>query len=194
MTIASGVSTQIVVPLSAPHRELIEQAAVQSGRSLDGFVAWVLVERAQQVLQAANQAASVEAEAQQALHGQDANGALPAAGEQPDKRQGRSGERLKKSKHVILDDLALIGWHHLPRDAQKQIRRTLDTLAAHPPADWPSGIVEPWRPAEQIYVLHTLVGLDHLLVLFRPEGDCIRLLHLVLKETIDRYFTPKNGA
>src|SRR4051812_12907934 len=113
MTSALSVEHQITVGLTAKQCELIAQAAARNGQSLDEFVASVLTERAQQVLEAASLLAPVEAGGQQALPGQDANGAPPAAGKQPDERRSRPGERLKKSEHVILDDLALIGWNHL---------------------------------------------------------------------------------
>ncbi len=89
---------------------------------------------------------------------------------------------------------ALIGWYQLPARSQGQIHDTLAQLAEQPVNHWQNDEVEAWRPDEQLFALHAQVGPDHLLVFFRPEGDRVRLLDMVLKETIDRYFTPKNGA
>ena len=101
---------------------------------------------------------------------------------------------MTTTDRVIIDDRALISWHYLPPASREQIHATLTSLAESAPAQWSRDLIEPWRPAEDLYALHTHVDADHLLVFFRPEGSSIRLLDMVLKETIDRYFTPKNGA
>jgi hypothetical protein len=106
----------------------------------------------------------------------------------------RSGQFMTTTERVIVDGRALIGWHHLPAPAQTRIREALARLAERPRDQWAEEEVEPWRPEEDLFVLHTQVGADHLLVFFRPEEGRIRLLDMVLKETIDRYFTPRNGA
>jgi hypothetical protein len=101
---------------------------------------------------------------------------------------------MTTTERMIVDGRALIGWYHLPAPAQSRIRDTLSRLAEQPVQQWSNEDVEPWRPDEQVFALHTQVGPDHLLVFFRPEGKRVRLLDMILKETIDRYFTPKNGA
>lgn len=95
---------------------------------------------------------------------------------------------------VIVDGLATIAWYHLPAEARGRIKETLATLAGVSPELWERDDVEPWRSGENVFALHTHVGQDHLIVLFRPEGDSVHLRHMILKETLDRYFTPKNGA
>jgi hypothetical protein len=184
MTTASPTEIRIAVPLSPHHRDLIEQAAAQSGQSLDDFALSALLESARRVNDAAGKSVVPEGNASGESNGADQNR----------KRRFERGELLPGAEHVILDDLALIGWSHLPGYAQEYICRTLDALALRSASDWPRRVVEPWRADEQLYALHTLVGPDHLLVLFRREGDFIRLRQLVLKETIERYFTPKNGG
>lgn len=101
---------------------------------------------------------------------------------------------MKLADPIQVDGSAFIGWHYLPAEAQTRIKQSLSSLVGVPSAEWGREDVEPWRPDENLFALHTQVGSDQLIVLFRPEGDGIRLLHLVLQETIDRYFTPKNGA
>jgi hypothetical protein len=102
---------------------------------------------------------------------------------------------MNVTEPVIVDGGAFIGWHHLPPESRTQIQKALASLAGLPSDRWSRDDVELWRPEENIFALHTYVGPDHLLVLFQPDGQAIRVLHLVLKETIDRYFTPKkNGA
>jgi uncharacterized protein (DUF1778 family) len=183
MSTAPPSETPLAVPLSAQHRELIEQAAAATGESLDDFAARALLQRAQQV---------THIESKPVLAEGDANGALPSPPERSRQSRFESGQLLPNSERVILDDLSMIGWRMLPSYAQEAIRITLDALAARATADWPRGPVEHWGTEEHLYALHTMVGPDHLLVLFRREGDCLRLRHLVLKETIDRYFTPRN--
>jgi hypothetical protein len=188
MTTAALTEIRLTLQLSAPQRELIEQGAARSGQSLDDFAVATLVERARQVLQADTTSVLPEGRG-----GGEPNGAVACA-EPKRRRRFESGDLLENSERVILDHLAMIGWGMTPPFAQEQIRQTLEALALRSTSDWPRGVVELWRPDEQLYALHTMVGPDHLLVLFSREEDCIRLRHMVLKETIDRYFTPKTGG
>jgi hypothetical protein len=189
MTTVLPTEPSIVVSLSPQQRQLVEQAAAQHGQSPDAFAAATLVEKAQQVVRGGtHRALSTEGA------GIEPNGILPSPAPENKKRRFESGELLENAEHVILNDRALINWRFTPSFAQEYIRRTLEALAGHSTSDWPQGIVEPWQPTEQIYALHLMVGPDHLLVFFRPEGPDIRLLDLALKEVIDRYFTPKSEA
>jgi uncharacterized protein (DUF1778 family) len=51
MTTTAASTLQIVLSISLDQRELLEQAAVQSGQSLDEFAVCALVEKARQVMQ-----------------------------------------------------------------------------------------------------------------------------------------------
>lgn len=95
---------------------------------------------------------------------------------------------------VIVDGLATIGWYHLPAEAQARIKDTLGRLAGIPPEQWERDNVKPWRPGENLFALRTHVGNDLLIVLFRSEGESIRVRHMVLEETLKRYFMATNGA
>ena len=101
---------------------------------------------------------------------------------------------MQATERVIVDGRALIGWYQLPGPDRERIEQRLANLAEQPVEKWSGEDVEVWRPAENLYALHTYVGTDHLLVFIRPEGARIRLEDMVLQETIDRYFTPRNGA
>jgi hypothetical protein len=102
---------------------------------------------------------------------------------------------MQTTERVIVDGRAMIGWYHLPAPDRERIQQRLAALAEQPIEQWPSMAgIEVWRPAENLYALHTEVGHDHLLVFFRPEQERIRLEDMILKETIDRYFTPRNGC
>jgi hypothetical protein len=101
---------------------------------------------------------------------------------------------MQATERVVVDGRAMIGWYHLPVPDRERIEARLAALAGQPAEQWPREDLQPWRPAEDLYALHTHVGPDHLLVLIRPEGKAIRVMAMVLQETIDRYFTPNNGA
>jgi uncharacterized protein (DUF1778 family) len=82
----------IAVPVSPQHRELIEQAAAQSGQSLDDFAAATLVEKAREVLRSGSVRVLSERDARRFLELLDADGepneALRSAAERYRKRQG----------------------------------------------------------------------------------------------------------
>jgi uncharacterized protein (DUF1778 family) len=90
MTTAASSPFQIVFPISPEQRELLEQAAAQSGQSLDEFAAFALVEKARQVVQNGSVRVLSERDARRFLELLDVeaepNDALRAAAEQYGKR------------------------------------------------------------------------------------------------------------
>ncbi len=92
MSTATPTEIQIAFPISPQQRELIEQAAAQSGQSLEEFAASTLVEKAQQVLQNGGVRVLSERDARRFLELLDAdvtpNEALRGAAERYRKRHG----------------------------------------------------------------------------------------------------------
>jgi uncharacterized protein (DUF1778 family) len=64
---------QIALPISPQHREMIEQAAAQSGHSLDDFAVTTLVEKAREVLQSGSMRVLSERDARRFLELLDAD-------------------------------------------------------------------------------------------------------------------------
>ncbi len=76
----------------------------------------------------------------------------------------------------------------MPLTLQASILDKLGTLADQAPEGWSAEEhIERWWPNENLYALHVWVGADELLVFFYPEGTCIHVDSMLLKEAIDRY-------
>jgi uncharacterized protein (DUF1778 family) len=92
MSTVPPTELQIAVPVSPQHRELIEQAAAQSGQNLDDFAAATLIEKAREVLHSGRARVLSERDARRFVELLDAevgpNEALRSAAERYRKQHG----------------------------------------------------------------------------------------------------------
>jgi hypothetical protein len=87
-----------------------------------------------------------------------------------------------------------IGWNAVPPEEKDYILTTMQALAAQPPEQWPREVARHLPTPEPLYILHAHNGL--LVIFRRNEEGAITVVDLMHRETVERYFLPKqtNGA
>jgi hypothetical protein len=97
-----------------------------------------------------------------------------------------------QDERVTIGPGAIIGMHLLPAPERERLMDTLNRLAETPVEQWPADTVRRWRTDEPLYMLRANEELRVLLQ--REPGGRITVLHMVLQETLDRYFTPRSNG